>query len=726
MAFTYHTHTSSVCRPAARLPCNNATSHPHSRSNTTITTFNFSSLSLCHIALLERTFQRHYRHAMLTAKKDDVVIVQPLNSFHHAVRVVRALYPQACMGAGIKRSGASIIVEPQDCPRTYHNTGVQTLPPPNIETYQLIHGLQPLRKDFRRSIGIAAIGRYEKDPRLNPCELIYGAAYDAPPVARQAVYVDSCFQTASCEVSKIALARAKAKASMTVSKYRTAASQAGYDILAEIKDKSIIHSEQYPFKGRFDSDGNLLNGVSLASRVPNVYGRLSSSVHVEKQLQTHKAASSRQQRSIITEHVYTSASDQASCPLPTQSLDLPAQVISHDSHMLQHQIRSLAPTCRNSALDPSLEIQNQDGDVGSYAAEYVVFSAGDAAEPCALMLVAAPASASLKRRWEGEGNNVTPTKRCRQSKPKDSPGLSGSIGSLSSSPTPRPQSASQAAPGTLIAGTSPARSQSPRVKGTRPGNLRIKHSLRGFDARGIVEDAYPTIQSETDQVVDDQAHDSISFSLKLSDKETNIPAKHRNDNQLPKAHKDEKNAVRNDIMLLMASPLSEYDCGKMVSSSAEVELGGRQLSPHVNTRPPHSRSEKAPADLQHDVPEVAILESFHEHQDNSRPVSSAHDGPQFCKGIQHETNSNNRILSKSISPNSSQSFDKRSSPSKFNTSGRTSSSCVETRYTSRITRAPRQAFTPYIPPGKRANVQGTEVRKTQKRTTRRGDFGTRG
>ncbi|KAJ4313869.1 hypothetical protein N0V94_006735 [Neodidymelliopsis sp. IMI 364377] len=151
------------------------------------------------------------------------------------------------MGAGIKLSGAS------------------TLPPPNIETYQLIHGLQPLSKDFRRSIGIAAIGRYEKDPRLNPCELIYGVAYDAPPVARQAIYIDSGFQTASYDVSKIALARAKAKASMTVSKYRTAASQAGYDILAEIKDKSIVHSEQYPFKGRFDSDGNLLNGTEDVS-----------------------------------------------------------------------------------------------------------------------------------------------------------------------------------------------------------------------------------------------------------------------------------------------------------------------------------------------------------------------------------------------------------------------------------------------------------------------------
>ncbi|XPS73150.1 hypothetical protein M3J09_005303 [Ascochyta lentis] len=186
-----------------------------------------------------------------------IAFARPVNDMAREVRVIHALFPQECLDQ----------LSPDLT--TYHNTGVQTLPPANGDVYKLINGREPSQTDYTRNMGLAAIGRYQQDPRSNPCELIYGAAYTAPHAT--ATYTSSGFQTADYNTSRRALARAKVQASVTANKYRGAAAQAGYVVCAESKDEYIVHSEQYPTTARLDKGGNLLEGSIQTRHLPNIH-----------------------------------------------------------------------------------------------------------------------------------------------------------------------------------------------------------------------------------------------------------------------------------------------------------------------------------------------------------------------------------------------------------------------------------------------------------------------
>jgi hypothetical protein len=225
----------------------------------------------------------------MSTPRKTITILRPTNNADHEVRVIHALYPQECVNTHTQPLTSASVIQLQETARTYQNTGVQTLPPPNGKIYTLIYGREPTQADIKHNMGVAAIGRYERDPRSNPFELLYGATYLVPLTRERSAYVDSAFQTANHDTSKMALAKAKVKASMTANKYRRVAAQAGYIIHAESKDEMIVHSEQYVTTVQFDSEGNLVNGSIKGRYLPNIHG---TSLHPEESTPTSSRTTS--------------------------------------------------------------------------------------------------------------------------------------------------------------------------------------------------------------------------------------------------------------------------------------------------------------------------------------------------------------------------------------------------------------------------------------------------
>lgn len=194
------------------------------------------------------------------------------------VHVIRALYQQESLSQAMEstKSTSTVAASPA-IPRRYQNTGVQTLPPANGDVFQLIYGRERRElshNDYARSMGAAGIGRLTNDPCMNPYELVHGAAYSAPTIVKKEAYTDSGFQTASHGTRKVALARAKVKASIMVNKFRKAASEAGYVVCLESRDEMIVHSERLSNTIRLDKQGNLLEGDVKSKSLPNIHGAL--------------------------------------------------------------------------------------------------------------------------------------------------------------------------------------------------------------------------------------------------------------------------------------------------------------------------------------------------------------------------------------------------------------------------------------------------------------------
>ncbi|OSS47256.1 hypothetical protein B5807_09987 [Epicoccum nigrum] len=152
----------------------------------------------------------------------------------------------------------------------YRDTGIQTLPPPNATIYKLVYGRDPPAIG-RPVMGIAAIGRFTEGPQSNPDELLHGAAY-AAPTSTQKTYMDSEFQTESTDATRMALMKAKSKASIMANKYRKVALKEGYVISSATDNNMVIHSEQYATTVRLDEEGNLLEGSTKGRLLPNIRG----------------------------------------------------------------------------------------------------------------------------------------------------------------------------------------------------------------------------------------------------------------------------------------------------------------------------------------------------------------------------------------------------------------------------------------------------------------------
>jgi hypothetical protein len=155
---------------------------------------------------------------------------------------------------------------------TYHSTGIQTLPPSDATSFHKIHGWHPTHREIERKIGLAAYGRYMKEPGSNPHDVVYGAAFQLGLSNKKPKYVNSAFQTVDGSTRRKALAKAKVKASIMVNRYKKVAAKDRYNIWAESKDDKIIHSEQCEVTIKLDKEGNAQGDEILTGRfLPNIW-----------------------------------------------------------------------------------------------------------------------------------------------------------------------------------------------------------------------------------------------------------------------------------------------------------------------------------------------------------------------------------------------------------------------------------------------------------------------
>jgi hypothetical protein len=153
----------------------------------------------------------------------------------------------------------------------YRNCGIQTSPPRDGPTFFKIHGKKPEQEDLERKIGIASIGRY-KTPTETFHGLQRGAVFLAPKSVQKPTYVDSAFQTLESQPRQMALAKAKAKASMWVKRFTNAVARQGFSIKTAPHDKNVEHSEQFPLSVKIDNDGKVADGgVATNAFLPNLY-----------------------------------------------------------------------------------------------------------------------------------------------------------------------------------------------------------------------------------------------------------------------------------------------------------------------------------------------------------------------------------------------------------------------------------------------------------------------
>ena len=311
--------------------------------------------------------------------EDEAVIARALHNRAREVRVIRALYPQECLNHFKKPRNSEAIAASPAFSRTYHNTGVQTLPPANGDVFILIHdlhGRELSHNDYARSMGSAGIGRLSNDPRMNPYELMYGSAYDAPTTAKKETFTDSGFQTASHDTRRKALARAKVKASMTANKYRNAASEAGYVICAESRDEMIVHSEQFPSAVQLDAEGNLLEGDVKSESLPNIYG---APVHYEpseaavtQEVAVQQMESNLKQPRYIEHGAQTS---HAPYPSPLHTPRAPSQAITAELQKAATSVSALAPAAVEQDSGATSIIDNEYGSGEPATDEFVVYDA---------------------------------------------------------------------------------------------------------------------------------------------------------------------------------------------------------------------------------------------------------------------------------------------------------------------------------------------------------------
>jgi hypothetical protein len=308
------------------------------------------------------------------SSEDDVVVARPPNDRAREVRVIRALYPQEFLNHSTKPLNTEPMAVSPAVPRTYQNTGVQTLPPANGDVFRLIHGREPSHNDYARSMGSAGIGRLTNDPRLNPYELVYGSAYHAPTTATKETYTNSGFQTASHDAHRKGLARAKVKASMTTNKYRNAASEAGYVICAESRDVMVVHSEQFPSAVQLDTEGNLLEGDLKSKSLPNIYGALvhldPSEATVTRKVPVQQTGGRAKQLCYIEHGVQT---PYVPCLYPLHSPRIPIK-----AELLEPatSLSAFAPSAVEQVPNATSVIYNEYGSGEPATDEFVIYDAG--------------------------------------------------------------------------------------------------------------------------------------------------------------------------------------------------------------------------------------------------------------------------------------------------------------------------------------------------------------
>jgi hypothetical protein len=288
-------------------------------------------------------------------------------------------------------------------PMSYHSTAIQTLPPATGSFFKDIHGRYPTHWEHEHKIGLAARGRYEPgvaDPYLP----LYGAPFQVMKSEKNVTYVDSGFQTADVGARKIALTKAKAKASMTARRYGAVVADAGYNLCAESKDERIQHSEQHLFNVGIDDEGNVQGEVNLTGRfLPNVYME-------DKAPQTTSCSTLQHTQNGIELQQHSQLSK-----VKSRVLTPPLNPAPQDHNEPPRQIAAIEPSSREDQSDAE-SIDNSDE---AYEYDSSCFVVHDPEKVVPLTLPGAPPTAPLamsKRKRHDEEDGMNEARNSKQSK----------------------------------------------------------------------------------------------------------------------------------------------------------------------------------------------------------------------------------------------------------------------------------------------------------------------
>ncbi|KAH6629254.1 hypothetical protein C7974DRAFT_453882 [Boeremia exigua] len=562
------------------------------------------------------------------------------------VRIFHALCPERCLSQHIPSLSPELTEEPQTASRKYQNTGVQTLPPPNGDIFKLVHGRAPSESDYVRNVGTAAIGRFTEDLCSNPYELVYGTTYNAPLAAQRSIYTDTGFQTASRGVTTMALSRAKARASVMVNRHREAAIQAGYIICAESQDEMIIHSEQHPTAVRIDANGNLLEGTIEEFYLPNIHGT---------PLQTHRLAPNDRlsligrKVSLVAEgdsQVAMTGSTSHSSIAKVPRVEVTARISAH------------APSSTNQTSGLTPVIDDEYGNVGSCAHEYVVYDAGATTS----LPLQKPSSGKLK-------HTDTPTKKARRSKattPKRSFAFDPSLPESSSQHENTLHTVSSPRPKDVLLSTQDFPSQ-PCKAGSEHTLPASQSTSTDYWELGMVQPAYGYRSSADTSCHDASVAHDISYKNETPPEEDDLQsASHR--------------ACEHDI--------------KTAQSKAPVVARRRMIPSATQTvddkeaKRKRSRSQTRVHDRD-SVPEAKKVKISPDAQSKRKGVTKSECGTGNGAASQRQTTTPDE--------------DTQQLPSQITPDNFTAVNRIKNKPKTRSLRTPRCSFEPYVPPAMRAN-----------------------
>ncbi|KAF1359166.1 hypothetical protein EJ07DRAFT_178779 [Lizonia empirigonia] len=624
----------------------------------------------------------------MSIPSEEIVIARPTSDVAREVRIIRALYPQACLNHNTTPtpSSATSIAESRASSRTYHNTGVQTLPPPNGDVFKLIHGRDPSQIECTRNIGVAAIGRYTEDPRSSPYELMYGSAYTAPLPTKSVSYVDSGFQTASHQVCRMAMARAKVKASMTVNKYRGAAAQAGFVIGAESRDGYVVHSEQHSSALRFDGSGNLLDGGGGCGWVPNVFGRsvILSSAALKGSVESTVSALESVPSFSEGERLETT-NQEASYPSPSQSPTTSLQILPKDSDSIHGRISALVPSSAEDDFNSGLAIDNEYGSVGPGTEKFVVFDAAVAAESSKRLVVTAGMLPSGKRKMVDLADGRRPMGRLRKSTAEELHEPSKMV---------KPSAGSSYSQSERARHTPERSSTKAPLKGlkrslSRPGDERQESTLSVSQPTATIQIGNITRGSPDANPAEARASPN-TFSVSKFTRHTDHSAS-QEDIQTPHSRMCIDDSLHH-IKAVTTPP------GKRSRSNTRDILKGS--APTMALDLPGDSSSRELKDRESPTQRLPLKSP----QLSSDPRIQERSSDSFGGGAFPE-----RHLVSSGRPVKLQASAKR--PGTKTPSGITDSEHIETKSTSHISRASRKPFTPYVPPAKREHEVSLETKQ---------------
>jgi hypothetical protein len=213
-------------------------------------------------------------------------------------------------------------------------------------------------QDVERKMGLAGIGRY-KGPDDVLHGVLFGEAFQREPNEYESTTTDSGFQTLDPTSRQKAMTKAKAKAAMIASKYKSIATKARCKFFGESKDDKVVHTEGVACSIQLDADGIVQGDEELTGRfLPNIYRSDLESADVSRR--TDHTPASRPPSS----HTPRKTSPTSMSPHGTQSHSASSQCTAR---------REYQQPCPIPALEPASPEGREYAEAAGAAFEYYAF-----------------------------------------------------------------------------------------------------------------------------------------------------------------------------------------------------------------------------------------------------------------------------------------------------------------------------------------------------------------